>query len=184
MKRAFGLLFSAAVLVNPVMAADLGGPKIPPLADAVASFRPAIWSGCYVDGSAAGHIVRSDFSASTVATAGVGFGCDHQVGKWVTGGRLGYDIGREDFRSLSVGGRVGFTLNPHALVYGLATLSMDGVTPRPANSVLSLGGGAELFVLTSRASVFMEVTKDAKQFGTAKAIDESWVTRLGARVRF
>lgn len=168
-----------AYLVNPSFAADKAEPP-PQKIDANGAIKP-IFTGCY--GQA--HGVVSTFTADSVSEVfknfGVGAGCDWQVNSAVIGGGVTYDFG--DSRELGLNARIGITLNPYLLAYVKSDLRLDGYNPNVKDSIVSLGGGLETFVL-GNMTVFFEASKDVYKFGDAKALDESWRILGGARIRF
>jgi opacity protein-like surface antigen len=173
-------LFAAATLSLPAIAADkLGMP--PSKIDAQGVEKP-MFNGCYV--SAAGSTVFAEVTGASDAVRSfmAGMGCDIQRGKIVFGASAEYGFGESDARFVALTGRVGFTLNPHLLLYIPLTLTMDGRDPKFADSALSAGLGLETYVARN-VTLFIEGTAGLDSFGDAKDLSLSMI-KIGGRYKF
>lgn len=179
MTRSLIAALAAACIASPAVAADLGKPRALPIDEG----KPAIWTGCHVGAHVAGNFLRDGATTDAITSVGISGGCDLQQSRVVFGASAAYDVGRSDFRAATITGRAGVTVNPHVLVYGLATLTMDGRSPNPADSILSAGAGIETWIGTN-LTIYGEVAKDLKAIGDMKALDEAWAVRAGIRYRF
>lgn len=179
MKLLYALAVSAA-LISPAFAADKSAPK-PTLVEA----EPApAFNGCYVGAAAGGLFLTEGGNGVSASTLGGEVGCDLHRSRVVFGVRAGYDFGESDTRVATIAGRVGLTLNSHALLYGTLNLAMDGRSPKLDNAILSAGLGLELFAFSNNTTLFVEGAKAIKGLGDAGDIDDAWTVRAGARWRF
>lgn len=172
-------LAAAAVvyLINPTLAADKGGPPVK--VDAQGNERP-LFSGCY--GQAGVHGLFAD-SSDTLKAFAVGAGCDWQVGAIVLGANARFAFGQYDTRALYVGGRIGYSLNPHTLAYVPISLMMDGRAPDLNDSVIMGGIGLETY-LNKQLTIFMEATTDLGKWGDAGTLPQIYEIHGGLRIRF
>lgn len=181
MLRSIVSFAAACLLASSALAADLTGP--PRKIDAQGEPKPG-FHGCYVGGAAGGLFLTEAGAGVSASTFGVEAGCDLQRAQVVFGVRAGYDFGEADTRIATIGGRVGFTINPHSLLYGTINLAMDGRKPDFRDGILSAGLGLEMYAFTPSTTLFIEGAKDIKTTGGLGLVDEAWTIRAGVRYRF
>lgn len=170
-------ILGAVYLINPSFAADKGGP--PAKVDAQGNEKP-MFSGCYGQLGAGGIFASGN---DTIKGFAVGAGCDWQVGTLVVGANGRYSFFEDDARSLSIGGRLGYAINPHTLAYGHVSLLMDGRSPDFNESAVMGGIGLETY-LTKNMAVFLEAATDIQKWGDFKALPQVYEVHGGLRIRF
>lgn len=166
-----GGLFAAA------HAADKGGP--PAIIDAQGNEKN-LFTGCY--GQVGGGGIFADGNA-TIKGFIVGAGCDWQVSGIVIGVSGKYGLYEDDARSLTLGGRLGYTLNPHTLFYAHAGALMDGKSPNLKDSAIVGGIGLETYV-NRNVTLFLEAATDLQKWGDAKTLPSVYEINGGIRIRF
>lgn len=174
-------LLLAAELINPASAADKGEPA-PAVVDARGEVKNP-FTGCYGQAGVAGLFADS---SETLKTFAIGAGCDWQVSTVVIGASAKMAFGQDDARALTVGGRIGYTINPHTLAYAHAGFLMDGKSPNFNDSVVMGGLGLETY-LNRNLTVFLEAATDLGKW--SKAGDFTDLPRVyevhgGIRIRF
>ena len=172
-------LAAAAVvyLINPTLAADKGGPPVK--VDAAGNEKP-LFSGCYGQIGAGGIFAEGN---DTIKGFAVGAGCDWQLGTLVSGANGKYAFYEDDQRALSIGGRLGYAINPHTLAYGHVSLLMDGRDVSFSDSVVMGGIGLETY-LTKNMTVFLEAATDLQKWGDYQALPQVYEISGGLRIRF
>jgi hypothetical protein len=165
-------------IASAAFAADKGGP--PQKINAQGNPVP-VFTGCYAQGHGSIATFQADNVSDVFKRFGLGAGCDIQADRLIVGGGVSYDFGLA--RELALNGRVGMTINPYLFGYGIASLRMDGIDPKPADAILAAGVGVEAYA-SKNLAIFLEATKDVKSFGVARDLDEAWQVRIGGRYRF
>ena len=134
---------------------------------------------CYVEAGVAGTFLAA---GDRHAQGSVGTGCDLTLNQhvWV-GANIRADLG--DTSAAVISGRLGYNLNPHLAIYGIAGWSVPEFKIDRKAGQLILGGGAETSVGAIRGlSMFGEATVAAARVGAA-ATDDLTI-RFGLRWRF
>lgn len=167
-----GGLFAAA------HAADKNEPA-PAVIDAKGEVKN-LFTGCY--GQVGGGGIFADGNA-TIKGFIVGAGCDWQVSGIVLGINGKYGLYEDDARSLTLGGRIGYTLNPHTLFYAHAGALMDGKSPNLKDSAIVGGIGLETYV-NRNVTLFLEAATDLQKWGDAKTLPSVYEINGGIRIRF
>jgi hypothetical protein len=173
---AASLAFAAAI---PAFAADKGGPPV--RVDAAGAVKP-MWTGCFVSAAGSGVFAEMSAASASVKAFMAGAGCDIQSGKLVFGASADYGFGESESRFVAITGRAGYTLNPHLLLYGLVSLTMDGRSPNLQDSALAAGVGVETYI-DRNLSIFLEATAGLNGYGSVKDLELSTV-KGGVRYRF
>jgi opacity protein-like surface antigen len=171
--------------LSPAIAADLGSQKAP--AGTVVE-EPAVrnWQGFYLEGSG----VMANFEVANlgqqVGMVGVGAGYDHRISNhFVVGAFVRYDFALDDadMRSLSMGARLGYLVNPHLMLYSPLAYTVDGSDISLSDGIWSIGAGLETYLMP-QVTVFAEATRNISFSGTAKFLDEATTARAGFKFRF
>lgn len=176
MKRLTAFLIGLCI-AGASIAADKGGP--PQKIDAAGNVKPA-FNGLYLGAHGSIATFEADNLSDVFKRFGVVGGYDIQRDKIVFGASASYDFGIAP--EIAVGGRLGYLTTPLMLLYAKGELRMDGDAPKIKDSILAAGVGLETYLMNNLA-VNIEVLKDVKGFGGAKALDESYVVRAGVRIR-
>lgn len=185
----------------------------------------AKWTGCYVGAQIGTSFAQSDVSVNGVGTildglsatgwqGGPVVGCDMQFSeKWVAGLFGTYEFGKANSDNVvlgnplnysiqnewTLGGRIGYLLSPHTMVYGLVGYSQADVGDVNINGLsidnmkgYALGAGLET-ALTEKVSLKLEYkyTQYAdsdigfKGIGTVAGMDtDAHAVRLGVNYHF
>lgn len=170
----------AGGLIASAHAADKGGPAEPPKVIDAQGNEKALFTGCY------GQVGGSGFFAdgnNTTKGFLIGAGCDWQLSGIVIGLNGKYGLYEEDARSLTFGGRLGYTLNPHTLFYAHAGALMDGKSPSLKDSAIYGGLGLETYV-NRNITLFFEAATDLQKWGDAKTMPSIYEVNGGIRIRF
>ena len=175
-------LATAAVvyLINPSFAADKGGPVEPPKVIDAQGNEKNLFTGCYGQVGAGGLFADGN---DTIKGFVAGAGCDWQVSALVLGINGKYGFYEDDARALTLGGRIGWTLNPHTLFYGHAGFLMDGRSPNFKDSVIMGGVGLETYV-NRNITLFFEAATDLGKWGDFKTMPQAYEVNGGIRIRF
>lgn len=176
-----GLVALAALsliyLVRPGIAADKNEP--PAVIDAKGEVKN-LFTGCYGQVGAGGIFASGN---DTIKGFVVGAGCDWQVSALVMGVNVKYGFFEDDARALTLGGRVGYTLNAHTLFYGHAGFLMDGKSPNFKESAIMGGVGLETYV-NRNVTLFLEAATDLGKWGDFKQLPSVYEINGGIRIRF
>lgn len=164
-------------LMRPGFAADKGGPPVK--VDAQGVEKP-LFTGCYGQLGGGGIFASGN---DTIKGFAIGAGCDWQVGTLVIGANGKYGLYQDDTRALSIGGRLGYAINPHTLAYAHVSLLMDGRNPSFDDSVIMGGIGGETY-LTKSMTLFIELATDLQKLGDFKTMPEVYEIHGGIRIRF
>jgi hypothetical protein len=138
------------------------------------------FTGCYGQLGGGGIFASGN---ETIKGFAVGAGCDWQVGSLVIGANGKYALYQDDGRALSVGGRLGYAINPHTLAYGHLSLLMDGRSPDLNQSAAMGGIGLETY-LTKNMTVFFEAATDLGKWGDFNTLPQVYEIHGGLRIRF
>jgi opacity protein-like surface antigen len=172
-------ILAALFLASPASAADKGGPP----AKVDATGEPKNFQGCYVQAAGQKMFLEVAGLGDSASTFLAGAGCDIQRGKLIFGLSGSYGFGENDLRVAEIAGRAGILVNPHALVYGLLSLTMDGRSPKLDDSFLSAGVGIELYLGSKHWTTFIEGATTIKSFGDTDGADLHSI-KLGLKYRF
>lgn len=171
-------------LSGPALAADKGAPA--PAGTVVETEARRNWHGLYVEGSG----VMANFEVANigeqVGMVGLGAGYDHRISNHIVLGvfaRYDFALDDADDRSLSMGARAGYLINPHLMLYVPVAFTVDGNDITLSDGIWSVGAGLETFLLP-QMTVFAEATRNFSLAGTAKFLDEATTARAGIRFRF
>lgn len=146
------------------------------MALAVASVRAddkPVFKGCFLEGSASGQLLHDDRKA----VGGLGLGCDVAISKVILGAVLRGDMG--EVKSGEIAGRIGFSLNPHLMLYGTTALVAKNYE-FAENGTWFMGLGAETTALIDQLSIGVEGTHAVSKFGSeAFNVDDSRIRMYG-----
>ena len=136
-------------------------------------------SRCYVEAGLAGTFLAA---GDRHAQGSVGGGCDLTLSKDIfVGAAIRADLG--DSSAAVISGRIGYNLNPHLAVYGLAGWATPEFKFDRRAGQFIIGAGAETTVGAIKGlSMFAEATTAAAKVGAATTDDVT--TRAGLRWRF
>jgi hypothetical protein len=136
-------------------------------------------SRCYVEAGLAGTFLAA---GDRHAQGSVGGGCDLTLSRDLfVGANLKADLG--DSSAAVVSGRIGYNLNQHLALYGLAGWATPEFKFDRKSGQFIVGAGAETAVGAIRGlSLFAEATTAAAKVGAATTDDVT--TRAGLRWRF
>lgn len=170
--------------LGPAHAADKGGPA--PAGTVVEEPAVRNWQGFYIEGSG----TMQNFEVANIGTqfgmVGLGAGWDYRASNhFVVGVFARYDFALDDadVRSLSMGARLGYLVNPHLMLYSPLAYTVDGSDISLSDGIWSIGAGLETYLLP-QMTVFAEATRNISFSGTAKFLDEATTARAGVRFRF
>ncbi|UOF81833.1 outer membrane channeL [Caudoviricetes sp.] len=171
------ILLAVAAWLLPARAADKGGP--PMRIDAQGVAKP-LFTGCYGQVGAGGIFASGN---DTIKGFVIGAGCDWQVGAIVIGANGKYALYGDDTRALTVGGRLGYAINPHTLAYVHVGALMDGRDISLNQSAIMGGVGLEAY-FTRNMTVFIEAATDVKKWGEFRELPQVYEIHGGVRIRF
>ena len=184
MRKILATAIACLGFLTPAIAADKGAPA--PAGTVVEADAKRNWHGLYLEGSG----LMANFEVANlgqqVGMVGVGVGYDHRISNhFVIGAFARYDIALDDAddRSLSLGVRGGYLVNPHLMAYVPIAYTMDGTDITFSDGIWSIGAGIETFLLP-QMTVFAEATRNFSLSGAAKFLDEATTARAGVRFRF
>jgi hypothetical protein len=185
MRKYIATAIACLGFLTPAFAADKGGAPAP-AGTVVEEEGRRNWQGFYLEGSA----TMQNFEVANIGTQfglmGLGGGYDHRVSNHFVAGvfaRYDFALDDADVRSLTLGARLGYLVNPHVMLYAPVQYQMDGSDISFSDGIWSIGAGLETYLLP-QVTVFAEATRNISFAGTAKFLDEATTARAGLKFRF
>lgn len=185
MRKILATAIACLGFLGTAHAADKGSP--PPAGTVVEAPASRNWHGFYAEASGTMFNVEVAGLGSTVGMVGLGAGYDHRVSNhFVIGAFVRYDVALDDAdaRSLSLGARTGYLVNPHLMMYVPVAYTVDGTNIDIKDGIWSVGLGLETYLIGNSITLFAEGTRNFSLAGDARFLDEATTARAGIRFRF